>query len=305
MKKFLQLSAAALALWAAAGRAAWNYQDGDVLLIFRESGFNDVEFDIGGIGQFLNQPNGLTTNITGWDPSVVTSTFGGDLTGVRVIVAATTSWTNATKTSWLSSSLPNTTAYAVTPSVWQQDLWSVIDSIGTRPVIYSVPASGLTSYSIDPGGSFRVAAYDQIVDGNGVNASALAEFGGNAPFVVEQTIPGTFLFWGIQPSTANPKPADSLVGSFTITTNGLLSFVAGAPGSTITGIFRPGENESDITFSTIVGGQYSLAYTNQLGAPVSTWPVVAGPVTGNGSSATLAHTNATDAAGFYEVIRSP
>ncbi len=305
MKKFLQLSAAALALWATAGRAAWNYQDGDVLLIFRESGFNDVEFDIGGIGQFLNQPNGFTTNVTGWDPTVVTSTFGGDLTGVRVIVAATTSWTNATKTSWLSSSQPNTTAYNVTPSVWQQDLWSVINSIGTRPVIYSVPSSSTTSYSIDPGGSFRVAAYDQIVDGNGVNAAALAEFGGNAPFVVEQTIPGTFLFWGIQPSTANPKPADSLVGSFTITTNGALTFAVGAPPSTISAISRPSENESDITFSTIVGGQYSLAYTNQLGAPVSTWPVVAGPVAGNGNNSTLAHTNATDAAGFYEVIRSP
>jgi hypothetical protein len=138
-----------------------------------------------------------------------------------------------------------------------------------------------------------------------VNAAALAEFGGNAPFVVEQTVPGTFLFWGIQPSTANPKPADSLVGSFTITTNGALTFVAGPPPSTISGIARSAAGESDITFSTVVGGQYSLAYTNQLGAPVSTWPVVAGPIAGNGNSSTLSHTNATDAAGFYEVIRSP
>ena len=231
MRKIFQLSVAALALWAYAARAAWNYQDGDVLLIFRESGFNDVEFDIGRVNQCVKQCTGYTTAVTAWNLPLVTNTFGADLTGVRVLVAATTSWTNVNKTSWLSVSLPNTTAYNVTPSVWQQDLWSVIDSIGTRPITYAVPISSASAYSIDPGGSFRVASYDQIVDGNGVNAASLAELGGNAPFIVEQTIPGTFLLWGIQPSAANPKPADALVGSFTITADGTLTFAAGPPPS--------------------------------------------------------------------------
>jgi hypothetical protein len=308
MKRILQFSAVALALWACAARAAWNYQDGDVLLIFRESGFNDVEFDIGSINQFLNQANGSTASVTGWELSLVTNTFGADLTGVSVIVAATTSWTNSSKTAWLSSSLPNTTAYDATPSVWQENLWSVIDSIGTRPIIYDVPPAGTSAYSIDPGGSYRVASYDQIVDGNGVNAESLAELGGNAPFIVEQVIPGSFVLWGVQPSTANPKPADALVGSFIITTNGALTFVAGPPPSTILGITRSPEGVTGVTgvtFTTTVSGNYWLAYTNQLGAPVSSWPVVAGPLPGDGFNDTLTHTITTDTAGFYQVIRSP
>jgi hypothetical protein len=305
MKRILQLSASILTLWACAAPAAWNYQDGDALLIFRESGFDDVEFDIGSINQFLNQTNGYTASVTGWDPSLVTNTFGADLTGVSVIVAATTSWTNAEKTAWLSSSLPNTTAYDVTPSVWQEDLWSVIDSIGTRPVIYEVPPAGASAYSIDPGGSYRVASYDQIVDGNGVNAESLAELGGNAPFIVQQVIPGSFVLWDIQPSTANPKPAESLVGSFIVTTNGALTFVAGPPPSTILGITHSPEGVTGVTFTTTVSGNYWLAYTNQLGAPVSSWPVVAGPLPGDGFNDTLNHTITTDTAGFYEVIRSP
>jgi hypothetical protein len=184
-------------------------------------------------------------------------------------------------------------------------LWSVIDSIGTRPVIYSVPSSSSSSYSIDPGGSYRVASYDQIVDGNGVNAESLPEFGGNAPFIVEQTIPGTFLLWGIQPSQANPKPADALVGSFTITADGTLTFVAGPPGSSILGIARSADGVTGVTFSTTVSGHYWLAYTNQLGAPASQWPIVSGPLSGDGFNDTLNHTNVTDAAGFYQVVRSP
>jgi hypothetical protein len=44
--------------WRRLWRGPGVYQDGDVLLIFRENGFDDVEFDLGNISQFLNQPNG-------------------------------------------------------------------------------------------------------------------------------------------------------------------------------------------------------------------------------------------------------
>ena len=45
MKKILQLTLAVSALLAVTPLRAWNYQDGDALLIFRASGFNDVEFE--------------------------------------------------------------------------------------------------------------------------------------------------------------------------------------------------------------------------------------------------------------------
>src|SRR6202034_4009958 len=169
-----------------------------------------------------------------------------------------------------------------------------INAIGTRPVIYDATPSGSSGYSIDPSGSQSIASYDQIVSQDGVNAEFLAKFGGNSPFTVETVAPGSFYFWGITPSTGNPKPADSFVGTFTITTNGQLTFVAGPPSPTVAGIAYASGTAS-VNFSTIVGGNYWLASTNALGAPLSQWPVVSGPIEGNGGVVTLLNTNSANA----------
>jgi hypothetical protein len=303
MKTVLKSSLAAAIVLAAAAAQAWTYQDGDALLIFRESGFNDVEYDIGPVSQFLGRPNGYTATVTNWDATVVTGVFGPDLTGVSVVLVATTSPTNATHESWLSSSIPNITAYGVTPSAWQGGLWSTINAIGTRPVIYEATPLGASAYSIDPSGSQSIAAYDTIVSQDGANAEFLPEFGGNAQFKVQTAAPGSFYFWGIQPSTANPKPADSFVGSFTITTNGQLTFTSGPPVPALSGIAYASGTAS-VNFGTIVGGNYWLASTNVLGAPLSQWPVVSGPVSGTGGIVTLINASGGDA-GFYAVIRTP
>ena len=300
MKTIFQIGVASLTLLGAPLAHAWPYQDGDALLIFRESGLNDVEFDLGSVSQFLNKPAGFTTNVTGWDLSLVTSTFGSDLTGVSVVLVATTSSTNANPTAWLSGVEPITTAYNVTPSSWHYQLNSIINSIGTRPLIYGAPVAGTASYSLDP---TYVAAYDNIVSGGGQYTTGLPLFGGNSPFQVELVIPGSFELWGIQPSTANPKPADTLVGSFTIGANGTLKFVAGPPPSNIVGITRSA-GVNTVTYSTKVGGNYWLTYTNQLTGPPSSWPVVSGPLQGDGLNDSLSHANAAGT-GFYGVVRTP
>ncbi|MGA2176870.1 MAG: hypothetical protein ABSH38_17990 [Verrucomicrobiota bacterium] len=309
MKKISYLTLAGLAwlAWLATPLArAWTYQDGDVLLIFRESGFNDVEFDIGGISQFLNQSSGYTAPVTGWDLGLVTNVFGSDLTGVSIILAATTSRTNAVRSTWLTSSESVTSVGDVTASAWQSELWSIINSIGTRPVIYLVPPTN-AAYVIDPGGTYRLASYDYIVTGGGVNGNSISEFGGNAAFNVEGIIPGTVGFWQIQPTNAIPKPAATYVGSFSIDASGNLNFVAGAPQApqpTIVGFGRSG-NVSTVSFTTVASGNYTLVYTNTLGAAIGTWPAVSGPIAGDGSTQSLTHTNSVDSAGFYGVLRSP
>jgi len=303
MKTILKTSLVAAFILTASAARAWNYQDGDALLIFRELGYNDVEYDLGPVGQFLNKTNGYTTNVTGWNLGLATGVFGTDLSGVSVIIVATTPATNANRVAWLSSSIPNTSAYNVTPSSWQGGLWSTINSIGTRPVIYAAPASGLSAYSIDPNGPHRIASYDQVVSQNGVEAQFVPQFGGNANFTVETAAPASFYFWSVQPSTAIPKPADSFVGMFTISAAGQLTFVAGPPAPTLEGIgFSAGIGS--VSFDSIIGGNYWLASTNALGAPVSTWPVVSGPVSGTGDIITITHTNSNNA-GFYGVIRTP
>ena len=55
MKRFILTSLAAVSLLAAPQVRAWTYNDGDVLLIFR-NGSQDVEFDLGSVNQFLGQP---------------------------------------------------------------------------------------------------------------------------------------------------------------------------------------------------------------------------------------------------------
>jgi len=56
-----------------------------------------------------------------------------------------------------------------------------------------------------------------------------------------------------------------------------------------------------VQFTTTVGNIYSVAYTNQLGGAVSTWPVDANTLVGNGKINTISHTNSGSPAEFYRV----
>ncbi|MGD0615459.1 MAG: hypothetical protein ABSA69_08490, partial [Verrucomicrobiota bacterium] len=87
------------------------------------------------------------------------------------------------------------------------------------------------------------------------------------------------------------------------TAGGVLTFVAGPPPSKILGITRASGTDS-VSFTTRVGGNYWLAYTNTLAAPVSSWPLVSGPYPGDGHNDSLTHV-ASDSSGFYRAVRSP
>ena len=298
MKPIFPLTLVGLALLGTPpARGGTTYQDGDVLLVFRQTGLNDVEYDLGNISQFTNHPNGYAAAVTGWDHTVATGVFGTDLTDVSVIVASTTSLTNANRTSWLSSGNPAALISDVTPTVWQGNLWSVINAIGNRPKTY-LPAQTFP-YSLNPGGS---ASYDYVVSGGGQNEFDLPQLGGNVNFTVEQVIPGLFGFWAIQPHAA-PEPVATQLGSFYIDASGNLTFIVGPPEPAIVATTRAG-NVVTVTFATLPAGAYSLVYSPTLGNPVSTWTVVSGPVSGNGGNQSLTHTTA-GSAGFYGVVYSP
>jgi hypothetical protein len=307
MKKIILSAFVLLALLATPQARAWSYSDGDLLLVFRASGHNNIEYDLGSVSNLLGHANGYTTNITGWDSSLITTEFGTGLSGVKVILAATTSSANATPTAWISSIDPNISAYNIGGSAWTANLHGTINSLGVRPENpFDVPAAVATptnAYIIGPfdpqlGG----ASYDYIVSGG--NFNSIATWAGKAPFStvpVEQAIPGSFDFWAVQTTSIYPNsPPDKLIGTFTITTNGVLTFVAGPRTPNIIGVSRSG-NSSTIQFTTTVGNTYSVAYTNQLGAATATWPVDATTLIGDGKTDTLNHTNSGGAAEFYRV----
>jgi len=307
MKKILHLTLAGvawLAVLAAPLARAWTYQDGDVLLIFRENGSDDVEFDIGSINQFLGHTNGYSAKVTGWSSNLVNNTFGS-ISGASLIVASTTS-----SSAWLSSSANVLSVSDVTPSTWHSALYSLIDAVGSRPTNDNETASGTNSYVIQQlgdtsAGQSSLASYDYIVTGGGQSEAYITEFGGNVPFVVEGVAPATLGLWEIQPSTAIPKPEAAYIGTFDIDANGNLYFYVGSLQPTITGIVQHGE-VSTVSFTTLDNGSYSLLSTNALGAPISTWPVVNGPLQGNSGIQSLSYTNSGgNTAGFFAVARSP
>jgi hypothetical protein len=265
-----------------------------LLLVFRESGHKDIEFDLGSVSNLLGQTNGYTTPITGWDASLVTAEFGTDLTGVSVVLLAVTSKTNATPTAWLTSAEPNFSAYRPGLSDWNTSLYGSIHSIGSRPVNpVPIAPAGDNAYSINPTAK---QAYDYLVSGGSQNF--IPQLGGNAPFTVEQAVPGLLDFWAIQPTGTAQNP-DTLIGTFTITADGLLTFIAGPRPSVITAVSRSG-NVSAVTFTTTIGNLYSLSYTNALGGPVTTWPVDGTTLVGDGHINTINRTN-SDNTEFYRV----
>ena len=302
MKKIVRLTLAAATLLATLQARAWTYNDGDLLLIFRKSGHNNIEFDLGSVTNYLGKTNGYTTTVTGWDLSLVTGEFGTDLTGVKIILLATTSSTDASPTAWLSSAEPNTTAYNVGVSEWTANLHGTINAIGSRPIYpFNVPPAVATpnnAYSIDPGGQYGAASYDYTVSGG--NFNFIPKLGGNAPFTVEQAAPGFLDFWAVQPTTVYPNPPpDHLVGTFTISATGVLTFVAGPRSASIIEVDRSGD-VSTVQFTTTVGNTYSLAYTNVLGAPANTWPADGTTLVGNGKVNSINRTS-SDNAEFYRV----
>ena len=291
MKKILLTSLAALTLLATPQARAWTYNDGDVLLIFRK-GSQNVEFNLGSVTNFVGKANGYTTPVSGWDLSLVTSTFGTLDSNVKVVLIATGSSTN-----WLSSAEPNTTAYNIS-SAEADTLHGVISAVGTRPLFpIAIPTAGANSYSIDTGGQFAGSSYDSIVSGG--HYSGISKLGGNAPFTVEQGIPGLLDFWQVGITAAASAPPDKLIGTFYITSAGVLTFVAGPRASTVSGLTHSG-NVTTISFSTTIGNTYAVAYTNRPISPAAAWPVDTPTIVGNGKLNVLNHTNSSDVE-FYRI----
>ena len=291
MKSIILTTLAALTLLTTPQARAWTYNDGDVLLIFRQ-GSQNVEFDLGSVTNFLGKTNGYTKTVTGWDLSLVTSTFGS-LTGVKVVLLAAGDPTN-----WLSSAEPNTTAYNISASD-ADTLHGVISAVGTRPLYpIAIPTAGANSYSIDTGGQYAGSSYDSVVSGG--HFSGISKLGGNAPFTVEQSVPGYLDFWAVTSTAIYPNsPPDKLIGTFTITASGVLTFVAGPRASTITSVSRSGDT-STVKFTTTIGNTYSVAYTNKLGGAAAAWPADGATVTGDGKVNAINHTS-SDSAEFYRV----
>ncbi|HVY68285.1 MAG TPA: hypothetical protein VHH73_00050 [Verrucomicrobiae bacterium] len=294
--------AAAFACLAAEQAAAFTYSDTDLLLVFRQQGLNDVEFNLGSINNFLGKPDGTQIPVTNWDLNLVRQNYNNNLGGVSVILMAATDAQNATNRVWLTDGNANGTPTDVSGSKWGQ-LRSKISFAGLEAQT-STGTNNVQSYAVS---GADVSSYTAIVSNNG--GVDVTTMGGLAPFPVEGQIPATMRFFEIKVNNNNPKPPATQIGSFNITADGTLTFTAGAavvqpgpiPPPSITGISKNG-NTAIISFTTTNTVSYRLRYTGALAAgnAVGNWSTATGTVAGNGGVQTLQDTSG-DAARFYSV----
>jgi hypothetical protein len=176
-------------------------------------------------------------------------------------------------------------------------LHSKIDYIGQLAQAYTATNSQ-QSYVVE---ETNPSSYAAITRSGGLDPATL---GGAAPFAVEGDVPVTNRFFELKINNSLTKPAALQIGSFSLSTNGVLTFVAGAP---LAPLDRPqivsngrAGNQQSISFTTQSGGTYRLRYTSTINPNIAIWTVLPITVPGDGSTKTLTDTSG-DPVRFYAV----
>jgi hypothetical protein len=288
MNQKLPVLVALLTLSAVPLASAFTYSDSDLLLVFRKDGFSDVLFNLGSVSQYLTLANGTKVSVTNWDLSLVKSTYNQNISGVKFILTAVTSISDSQPRLWCTdASLASQTPPTDLPGSRWRSLRGKLAAVGQDAAIYTATNAG-TSYVIAP---TDASAYTFIAsDGGSLDVATICGF---APFSVQTDIPGKALFYELKASTATPRPAAKLMGSFSFDDQGSLTFVAGAEEPPLPELVRPkilsitrAANTASIQFTTTNNLNYRLWYCDQLGA-VPTWSVKNATVTGDGAPKVL------------------
>src|SRR5437870_640768 len=103
MKPLNNLLLTLLAAGAAHDAGAFNYNDGDLLLVFRKDGFHDVEFNLGTVSNYLGKANGTVVTVSNWDLGLVRSNYNNSMANVKFLLLTATSSTDASRRIWSTS----------------------------------------------------------------------------------------------------------------------------------------------------------------------------------------------------------
>lgn len=306
MKTLKPLLLAALAAGAVQSASALNYASTHLLVVFRQDGAKDVLFDIGSVSNYIGLAAGTVVPIN-YNRNAVLTNFPGGLTGVRFAVAGTTSQLDSYQRVWLTDSADYTAPADMTFSKFST-LSSKIDSIGGDAAIYT--ASNAAPYIASTAAS---SSYDYLATAG--TLSAVSTFHGDAPtpvgsitpLAVDAVNPTTISLYETHISTANPKPAGTFLGGFTLDSTGALYFTAGRlpslPATTITSVQADPLNSqlATVNFNTVDGVNYTLYYATDLGGPWAPVPG-AGSVAGDGTVQSLSDYTAVDPIRYYRVV---
>jgi hypothetical protein len=280
---------------------ALTYNPGDVLLVFRSPGLNDVEFDLGSISQFLNHTNGYTVPVNSWSPSVVNSNYSLNGGNVQFALLASTSVSDPSPNAWISDGQPLISVSDITPSRWSSGLAGQITAVGNGAAADPLAPANVNYDVVVPTSHY---SFDNITSNNGNSPGEIPYLGGASgiPFQVTGPVPATLLFYQISPTNAAVKPAATLVGSFVLDSNGNLTFQSGPllDATTITAVTDNGGSVA-VTFNTKAAVKYRLLYTTDLTIPKSAWTILPTPMVGDGNPQVLYDNPSSAAARYYAV----
>jgi len=313
---------AGLALGTTVQAAPFLYAPGDLVLAFRQTGnASDYVVNIGKASSFSTLAPGTTVPITNLSASTLYAAFSS-VNGLQWSIAAAnrpplvpgfplqTLWVSAPRLD------PNTPA-----SPWLRKGQSAQGNAGSQ--IEGVGANAAQSSSLLPGGSDNTATGVVIPVGApfpigpviGTDGNYQGAFQGRVENVTPDDFDGAPAnvsrsdLYELLPGTIAGGTYDTpgrLLGYFELQPNGSLTFHAGAappPAPTISGIGRV-NGVATVSFTTVASANYRLRAVSTLGAPVSAWPVVSGPIAGTGSILSLHETNAASSR-FFAVEAQP
>jgi hypothetical protein len=322
LRRAVLFSAAFTAAATTQAQTGFVYHDRDLVLGFRQPGgssASDLVVNLGQASTYYSLAPGANLTISNYTLANLSGAFPGGLDGLFWSVGGdvhdSTSDTNyPLYTMWVTRprATLNVKSTPWTPkSQFQQGpTCAKVSGIGNDAVTYggTVPAGANNSssqISIPPTSTY---SYTALI---GANGNYSGTFQGNA----EQTTPFGFAGGGVavQADLYQLKPSagsSTFVGYFELETDGSMKFFAApaansVPQPTITGIIQSG-GINTISFTSVTNGNYSLLATNQagLGTPRSTWPVVNGPVLGNGGIKSLTDSS-TDPIRYYSIKAVP
>lgn len=273
--------------------AAMNYSATHLLLIFREDGFPDAEFDLGSVSNYLNLASGTTVTVN--YPTQVKTNYNNTFNGIRIALLAATSSSDSLLRVWMTDADTSSTPTDVSGSKYTV-LRGRIDGVGDNAA--AVTGSNAAPYIVSPSDPNSYSY--TVTQGTLENIDTI---GGVSYFSVEAVNPATLAFYDVRNSGVTPKPPARLIGTFNWDASGNLTFTAGAQvplsPSKITNVGRTNA-VTTVWFTTTNGLNYSLFSSTSV---TGGWSQVAGPIAGQNGSTNFTHTTA-DSVRFYQIQSS-
>ena len=262
------------------------------MLAFRKTAFNDVEFNLGSVSNYLGLANGTTLTVTNFRVSAVTSNFNNNLSGVSVSLAAVTTAADALRRAWVTDTELTGARQDITGSKFNL-IRSKVEGIGQAAVNYTV--GSLTNEFVIS--SSDAASYSYVASNGGTAPDQIPSLSGAVPFTIDNTIATTLRFFELKVSGVTPKPDATQVGSFSIALNGTITFTAGSGG----GGSAPSIT-SDPTNVTVFAGGVAAFSVGATGATGYQWQFNNANIAGAITSSYNLTAHSTNAGGYRAIV---